>query len=305
MVVVGLVQLACVSLVARLLWKDRPELASISQVAVSDFLLLFALNILGHLQRTLEFTYMLRRLGVREPFGEGFLLTGAGYLLNHLPLNAGFIMRAVVLRRDHALPYSSYVSLTMVNAVVNLGVGSLVSVIVLAPGASAGGAKSLVVAFLATLFLASLLGLYLPALALPRGSGWVWRQLRNLAEGVRVIRGNGRALLLLALLALAKVFTLGLRFTICFHVLGTSISLRAAVLVAVAHNLLALVNVTPGNLGLRELVISVLAGELGSSQGIGLAAASVERVVSLGYIVLTGLPGIHSLRNRGRAALPG
>ena len=99
-------------------------------------------------------------------------------------------------------------------------------------------------------------------------------------------------------------FALTLRFAICWHVLGQPISLRAALLVAVAHNLLAIVNVTPGNLGLRELVISVLSGELGSSRTIGLAAASVERAVSLLYAVLVGLPGIHSLRNRGRAAQP-
>jgi uncharacterized membrane protein YbhN (UPF0104 family) len=304
-VLLGLLQLACVGLVARLLWNDRHELASMPSMAARDFVLLFGLNLLGHLQRTLEFTYMLRRLGVREPFGEGFLLTGAGYLLNHLPLNAGFVMRAVILRRDHALPYSSYVSLTMVNAVLNLGVGAVVSAIVVGASGSGGSSRSALLVGLVALTLVCALTLYLPALPLPGRAGWLRRQFLNLAEGVRMIRGSGGALLLLSFLALAKVFTLALRFAICFHVLGRPIPVRAAVLVAVAHNLLAIVNFTPGNLGLRELVISVLAGELGSSQPIGLAAASVERVVSLVYIVLTGLPGIHSLRNRGRAALPG
>jgi uncharacterized membrane protein YbhN (UPF0104 family) len=251
----------------------------------------------------LEFTYMLRRLGVREPFGEGFLLTGAGYLLNHLPLNAGFVMRALVLRRDHALPYSGYMSLTMVNAVVNVGVGALVAAVVLGTGGSASNSKSAVIAGLCAIALASALTMYLPALPLPRGSGWLSRQIQNLARGVEVIRGSGGAIFFLALLALTKVFALALRFAICFHVLGQSISLRAALLVAVAHNLLAIVNFTPGNLGLRELVISVLSGELGSSRTLGLAAASIERIVSLTYTVLVGIPGIHSLRNRGRAPL--
>jgi uncharacterized membrane protein YbhN (UPF0104 family) len=303
-VVVGLVQLVCVALVARALWSNRDELSSMPHIAAGPFVMLFALNVVGHLQRTLEFTYMLRRLGVREPFGEGFLLTGAGYLLNHLPLNAGFIMRAVVLRRDHALPYSSYVSLTMVNAVVNVGVGALVSALVLGLGGSASTSKSAVIAGLLAMVLASLLTLYLPALPFPRTANWFGQQLQKLAQGVRMIRGSGSAIAVLALLALTKMFALTLRFAICWHVLGQPISLRAALLVAVAHNLLAIVNVTPGNLGLRELVISVLSGELGSSRTIGLAAASVERAVSLLYAVLVGLPGVHSLRNRGRAAQP-
>ena len=305
LVVLGLLQVACVALVARLLWKDRAELANMPRIAAGEFALLFGLNLLGHLQRTLEFTYMLRRLGVREPFGEGFLLTGAGYLLNHLPLNAGFVMRAVVLRREHALPYSSYLSLTMVNAVVNLGVGALVSALVLTLSSGSGSPKWVAIVGLAALSAGCLAVLHLPQPAMPTGKAWLIRQLRNLGNGMRLIRSSGRALPFLASLALAKIFTLALRFAICFHVLGSPISLRAAVLVAVAHNLLAIVNFTPGNLGLRELVISVLSGELGSSQPLGLAAATIERVVSLLYIVLFGLPGIHSLRNRGRAALPG
>lgn len=303
-VAVVLVQLVCVALVAHALWDNRHELTNLPRVAVGPFLLLFVLNLLGHLQRTVEFTYMLRKLGVREPFGEGFLLTGAGYLLNHLPLNAGLVMRAVVLRRDHALPYSSYLSLTMVSIVVNLGVGAAVAALVLGLGGEATSAKSLAITGLGMVMLSCLVTLYFPEVRLPEGLGWVGRQLSLLLQGVKVIRGSGGALALLAVLSATKIVALTLRFALCWYVLGRPISLRAALLVSVAHNLLVLINVTPGNLGVRELMISVLSGELGSSRTIGLAAASIERAVSLTYTVVVGLPGLHSLRNRARAAQP-
>ena len=89
------------------------------------FLALFALMGVSHTQRTYEFTYMLKRLGVHEPFREGFLLTGAGFLLNHLPFNVGLVMRAAVLKRDHALPYASYLALVTVNALINLAIAAL------------------------------------------------------------------------------------------------------------------------------------------------------------------------------------
>jgi uncharacterized membrane protein YbhN (UPF0104 family) len=304
MVVVALVQVTCVALVAHTLWQHREELTSVPYVSVGPVVVLLALNAIGHLQRTLEFTYMLRRLGVREPFGEGFLLTGAGYLLNHLPLNAGFVVRAIVLHRDHSLPYSSYVSLTLVNAVVNVGVGALVAALVLASGGTHSGSKSALVIALIAIALLSLCMLYMPVMSFSRASSWVGRQLSSLGQGVTLIRGSGGALLLLMALALTKMFAFTLRFAVCWYVLGQPISVRAVLLMGVAQNLLALVNVTPGNLGLRELVVSVLSGELGSSRTIGLAAASIERVVNLLYIVAVGLPGIHSLRNRGRASQP-
>ena len=302
MVVVVIIQVLCVAFVAHTLWKSRSDFDAMPKIGVVDVVFLFGLNAVGHLQRTLEFTYMLRRLGVREPFGEGFLLTGAGFLLNHLPFNAGFIMRAVVLRRDHALPYSSYVSLTMVNAVVNIGVGALLGAIGLSLGERSSHVSSLVIGGLVALLAASILSLYLPALPVPGGSNVVARQVRNLARGVTLLRGNGAAVAFMALLAFSKIVFIALRLAICFNLLQRPLSAVGTLLVAVVQNLMAIVNVTPGNLGLREIVVSVMSAEFGTSQSIGLAAASIDRVVSLLYAVTVGLPGIRSVSSRTRRA---
>jgi uncharacterized membrane protein YbhN (UPF0104 family) len=298
--IVVAIQLVCVGFVVHSLWQNRRELASTLELGVTAIVLLIALNAIGHVQRTFEFTYMLRRLGVQEPFTEGFLLTGAGFLLNHLPLNAGFVMRAVVLRRDHALPYSSYVSLTLVNSVVNVGVAALVALVGLHFGSADAKVSQVAmrVAF-GGLLLVSLAALFLPNMPLPRGKNFVSRQLRNLAAGVELIRGRGGAVLVLALLALTKIMTVALRLGVCFFLLSKPISALGSMLLAAVQNLTATVNLTPGNLGLREFLVSVASTEVGTSQTIGLAAASIDRVVSVIYALATGLPGIYSLRRRG------
>ena len=132
--VLTVLQVACVAYVAWSLWRERSELSHALGLSLSALILLFVLHGVAHAQRTLEFTYMLRRLGVNEPFGDGFWLTAAGYLLNHLPLNAGLVMRAALLKQDHALPYTSYISLTMVNALVNVAVGALVGLVAIGSG---------------------------------------------------------------------------------------------------------------------------------------------------------------------------
>jgi uncharacterized membrane protein YbhN (UPF0104 family) len=145
-----------------------------------------------------------------------------------------------------------------------------------------------------------MLSLYLPALPLPRGDNFVLRQLRQLARGVAMIRGNGTAVAVMALIAFTKVLALSLRLAICFDLLAHPLSAVGIVLVAVVQNLMAIVNVTPGNLGLREIVVSIMSAELGATQTVGLAAASIDRVFSLSYAILVGLPGLHSLRRRQR-----
>lgn len=303
LVLVGLMQVACIGFVARSLWINRAELAALPPVGIGAVLALFVLNAVGHLQRTVEFTYMLRKLGVKEPFGSGFLLTGAGLLLNHLPLNAGFIMRAMVLRRDHQLPYSAYVSLTMVNALINLGVGAATGVVGLSLFVPSSPTADSVRVALAVIVLGCAAAMHVHLLPRPQGSGFIVRQYLAMVRGVSMIRGNGAAIAVMASIATTKILALALRFAICFALLGRPVPTITLVLVAAVQSVMAIVNITPGNLGLREIVVSVMSGQLGTSETIGLAAAGIDRVFSITYAVVVGLPGLHSLRARGGSSV--
>src|SRR4029079_3023257 len=73
-------------------------------------------------------------------------------LLNHLPFNAGLVMRATVLKRDHALPYTSYLALVMVNALVNVEIAARMGLVSGAFSAAESSARlPLAVAFGAVL----------------------------------------------------------------------------------------------------------------------------------------------------------
>ncbi len=286
--------------VGRVLWEQRAELTRAFELSPVALVVLFALMGVSHTQRTYEFTYMLGRLGVREPFADGFWLTGAGFLLNHLPFNVGLVMRAAVLKRDHSLPYASYLALVMVNALINLAVAALLglaSVALTRPFQPAVG-WPLLAAFAGLLALA-LGAVFLPLTKLPFGESFVGRRLRLLAKGIELIRGNGSGVALLSTLALTKVVGAAVRMWICFSLLGADVSPLTAGLLASATIVFSLVNLTPGNLGLREVAMAAISTALGSSYGVGMAAASIDRVVLLAYTIATGVPGLLSLRRRG------
>jgi uncharacterized membrane protein YbhN (UPF0104 family) len=298
-VVALVLQIACVAYVGRVLYRERAELATAFSLSLGAIVALFLLNGVAHLQRAFEFTYMLRRLGVREPFGEGFLLTGAGFLLNHLPFNAGLVMRATVLKRDHALPYASYLALVMVNALVNVAMAAVMGLLSVAFAASESSARvPLAVAFFAVLALAVALA-FVPTRWVPEASGFVWNRLRTLGTGIRLVRGDAGNLVLLALLAFTKVAVAAIRMWICFGALKAPLSPLAAALLSSTTIVFSLVNVTPGNLGLREVAMAAVSTLLGTSYEVGIAAASIDRAVLLVYTVASGLPGLYSLRRRG------
>lgn len=293
-----LLQAAAVAYVSVKLFDQRAEIGRVLDFGWGTLVGLVALFAVGHLQRTVEVTYTLRRLGVNEPFGDGFLLTGAGFLLNHLPLNAGLLMRAAILKRDYALPYASYASIAIVNGLMNLAVAALSSLLVVlfAPPIPGGGYA--VVALLAAIVTGSALAVWLPASWVPAGGGFVLGRLRTLTASVALIRGNGSGLVWLATLALTKVMVVAVRLSLCFAALKADVPAGALLLLASTSVVLQLVNVTPGNLGLRELLLSVIALQLGTTQTLGMAAATLDRVVSLAYVLLVGLPSLSAMKRR-------
>ncbi len=297
-VLVLLFQLACVAYVAHVLYAERAELGHAVDLDARSIAALVALMFVGHLQRTFEFTYMLRRLDVHEPFAEGFLLTGAGFLLNYLPFNAGLVMRAAVLKRDHALPYAKYLALVTVNALLNLSVAAVIGVTSVVSSDGFGVGSLPLLSFYTLAFMGAMALVFLPRAWIPDRSGFVFGRLRSLADGMTALRTGGGILVPIGL-AFSKVCMAGLRMWICFGVLGTNISVLQAGMLASTTVLFTLVNVTPGNLGLRELALAVLSTQLGADYGRGIAAASIDRIVLLAYTVVAGLPGLYALRRRG------
>ena len=145
---------------------------------------------------------------------------------------------------------------------------------------------------------AAILALSVPATWAPRGESFLAKRLAVFVKGTASVRGNATGLLWLSCLAAARIVVAGVRMAICFGSLREEVSFLAAGLLASTAIVLSLVNVTPGNLGLRELALAGMATLLGSSYAVGVAAASIDRVVLLAYTVVAGLPGLWALRRR-------
>lgn len=298
-VVAFVLQLACVAYVGRVLWRERAHLSSAFEISGFAIAGLFTLMMFAHLQRAFEFTYMLRRLRVREPYGESVLLTGAGFLLNHLPFNAGLVMRATVLKRDYALPYASYLALVMVNALVNVAMAAVVGITCVTFAGARPDARVPLLLMFGALLLAAIGAAFVPTRFIPEAQGFVWNRLRVLGQGVALVRGNASNVGVLALLAFTKMLGAAVRMWICFGALDAHVSPLEAALLSSTSIVFSLINVTPGNLGLREVAMAAVSTLLGSGYGIGMAAASIDRAVLLAYTVVSGLPGLYALRRRG------
>lgn len=297
-----LVGLGCVSYLGYLLLSRRKALEHALELDGPTLALLLVLVCASHLQRVLEFDYMLKRLGVRETLREGFLITGAALLLNYLPFSAGSVARAMTLRRKHSLSYTSYASALLVASIVNGVVAALAGVVAVLALPPSPVTTPLLLLF-AALAGSGALVLGFPASWAPSGASRLELRAADVVRAIALIRHRGVGLVLLAAVSLGKVVLSAFRLWLCFRSLGVELSPMKLALLGGAAVLASLLNLAPGNLGVRELLLGGVWGLIGGSPMLGVAAASLDRAVLLAYTLAAGVPGVlHVRRALARSA---
>lgn len=287
--------IVCVALIGRQLWIWREEIGNAFDLRPGTLALLALLTLCAHAQRAGEFNYMLRRLSVKESYWDSFLLCGMALLLNYLPLSTGSATRAVALNRKHDLPYASYLSALVISALVNAQVAAAVGFAVCLVELPLRGQHTTVVALFGIAAVGGGLVLLAPTSRVPRGDGWLSTQVKQVIEGLRLIRGRG-GLLVLGAYSLAKLCFNTTRLWLCFRTLGMPVPLGHAALFGSSAVMISVINLVPGNLGLRELLVGVLSAAMGFSATMGMAAASLDRTAILTYTFVAGLPCLIVLR---------
>lgn len=273
----------------------RAELARVLEFDARVLVPMLLVALAAHLLRAVEYDVLLVRLGVKERFRDGFMLTGAVLLLNYLPFSAGEVVRAVALRRTRDLAYTSYAAALAVGALVNAliagALGLVASLLV-----TRSWQLPLAGVFL-TLAVLSTLALVLPSFVPARGTSRSSTLRRQLRDGMALVRTR-HGLWLLAALSCAKFGLNAVRIMLGFGALGQPITWANAALLGAASVVASVINIAPGNVGIREMVLGAAAGAAGGSPVVAMAAASLDRAVMLAYTIVAGVPGLAHFRRR-------
>ena len=83
---------------------------------------------------------------------------------------------------------------------------------------------------------------------------------------------------------------------VCFHSLGAEIALLGAIFVATATSLLMVINITPGGLGVREVVLGLISVATGGEFEIGVLVSVIMRACSLVIHIIFGIPSLVYLK---------
>jgi uncharacterized membrane protein YbhN (UPF0104 family) len=239
------------------------------------------------------------RLMPREWFGLSIVTAMGNYIA---PFSGGMIARAAYLKRRHSFPYAEFVALLASNYLVNFWVIGVVGMAALSTLGTALRFYWQVLVFFAAVVVSISALVAFPSVTLPWNNRLA--QLVNTSlRGWGLVKQDRSFLAKLVAFAFVNIVWNGLSFWVAYGALGSPVSFRGALLVGLLAAFSILLNVTPGNLGVQEAVISLSSELLGTGVGQGLLVALLIRAATL-ILVFTLGPISSFLLTRELSALP-
>ena len=216
-------------------------------------------------------------LHVKEWFGLAAVTAMGNYLT---PLSGGLVARAAYLKRRHDFPYAHFLAMLAANYMIAFAVISVTGIVTLFTLTGTGSHWWTVLLFFLATLSTILLVLLVPSTSIGSRHRWLIF-VHHAMEGLHAIRRDGALLGKLIAVTFLNIAVGALLLFAAFESTGFAIQFSAALLIYLLTSYTVLINITPGNLGVQEVVTSLSAAMLGAGADAGLLASLVVRAVAI------------------------
>lgn len=218
---------------------------------------------------------VLKAYGVRPGFAQCFGLSRMSVFAGlFLPFPGPASLKAVYLKKFHDLRYGSFLAGTSIAAIIKLMVASFLAMLWLL----LYGRDQHLLLLVSSLMLAASTGFLVFAHRLPAGWFAWWGRLASLAAEWRTVRTGPGVVFGIALAsAIGSLLNAG-TIWFAFRSFGVEAGFAPCGVIAVFLMFLGTLRLLPGDIGTREVLISVLSGMFGIGVNEGLHAAALYRI---------------------------
>ena len=233
-----------------------------------------------------------RKIDIHESIRVTLISTAGNFFA---PAGSGLGFRAVYLKKRHKLPYSDYISITLCNYVIVFMISAMLGLVGLwaaQGGVPTSSAYPLYVFFAGLLTISTVLLFvrFRERETVDTEGGAIARVkqvLVRMSKGWTVVLSNKKVLVGLIGIVVANAVLSVVQAYIVLESVGITISFGGLILYGILGALSLFINITPGNLGVKESVYVVFSGVIGLSTAQILSAAVVERVVT--FVMIAAL----------------
>ncbi|MDD5459190.1 MAG: lysylphosphatidylglycerol synthase transmembrane domain-containing protein [Phycisphaerae bacterium] len=283
--------IAAFLIIAFLLWylkRNWLELKAIMRLSAWDITFIFTISVFGVFNTAFVHKILLNGFGIRAKFWDMFLLQNASYLLNYAPMKFGTLFKASFLKKHYNLGYLKFTVFFMYLTFVMILTTSLVGLfsLLLKYDIHSVEVKVLMLVYFLFLVISSIL-IFVP-ISLPDTNNIIVKKLKIFFEArSELIAYKKNLFYSVALLNLNYLLT-AVRLGIIFNSLDQNIHPAGYLILGSVGYFLMFISLTPGALGIREIVIGAASVVIGLPLNIGILAAVIDRAVMIIYSFIIG-----------------
>lgn len=236
------------------------------------------------------------RLTTREYMSISFASSFANYFL---PFRGGAGIRALYMSHVHSFPITKFVSTLSVMYLMHSVINGLMALVGMGLIAIKGGPVNLsVVTVFGFIVVAGIAAMFVDINLEPGNKRFPLAQLARVMQAWRTLMRNRRSLLRLWLLMLAMVAATVWQCRAAFDAVSVPLPWEGILVYAASKNLATLIGLTPGALGVVELVSIYLGSVLGYTTADALSVQGLIRAVAIIVLLLAGPFALLYLRRR-------
>lgn len=274
--VLSVVAIAAVLASQRHLFEHLEHVGPITTIALIAAILLFKTSN-GLLLRVIASKFGIA-LTAKEWFGLPLVTAMGNYIT---PLAGGMLARASYLKYRHSFPYAHFVSVIAASYLIYGWVAGIAGIAASVPLAEGPLPSWEPILFFAAMVLIISSCILIPAVRIP-GRNRVALFLNSAFDGWMLIRRDPVLLSRLALCTLVAVLMNGIAFWLAFDALSEgSAPFGMTFVISIFFSFSIFIRVTPGNLGVSEVITTLASEFLGMGAGIGFMASLLIRAASL------------------------
>ncbi len=279
------------------------QLRCLLRMDAGVFIQLFVLVFLASVAGGRAVQIMLRAMGAHTRFWEMVWLQNACMLLNYLPMKAGTLFRANYLKERYSFGYAAFAAFFLQLTLLMAGFSSVVGLVV--PLAFYGGERFTPVLIL--VFSSIVIGtsvLLFAKLPLLPGDGRLAKAIRRFLRGRHQLAGQLRPILSAMLCLGGSFLATSIRLFLIYRSMDVPVHPAGCLLLGALGYGVMFVSLTPGALGIKELVLTSGGAALGVPVEVGVLASMLDRAVMMGYAFpVGGACAAFLCRRSGRALL--
>jgi uncharacterized membrane protein YbhN (UPF0104 family) len=274
-----------------LLWylaRHWEELKALLKLSPGQLFVIYCLWFLLSLITARVVQCLLNALKTRTGFWDMVRLQIATVLLNYAPMKFGTLFRANYLKRHYGLSYAHFATFFLYITFLLVATATIIGLAVLVTIYGLGEYENKVLALVfAITIIVSLLFLFVP-LPIPSGQGRLSSTLRNFLTGRRQVSKERKTIVTATALLLVVFFLAAVRLWIIYNSMGKSIHVGGYLILGALDFVVLFIALTPGSLGIRELVLGFGAVVLGIPLEVGILAAMIDRAIIISYVFVVG-----------------